>query len=283
MPLQCAEEAPQGLTGPARTTTPRAGSGDHFLQPDPSQQEGTRSYVYAKDDPVDYADPSGLAAIGNEEGGGDQPRQYGGLGHGTMGRGEQPAQPTLAAGTDGAFGAEPGFNRGAAIASAQAALPLAQHELVDLQAINLGKYGSKNIAGTEGSRYTLSGYGSDPIRDVRAYSQYTPDVITEAADIPFSFPKVPGWDQRSYPSHAELQMTISSANEPMAVTDVPCGSCRAQLRRIAALRGFTQVVADPKGVSSFYPSGFVERVYNLDASTDVFTPQQQLSFRRMGS
>ena len=31
-----------------------------FLQPDPSEQEGTRSYVYCHDDPLDCADPSGL-------------------------------------------------------------------------------------------------------------------------------------------------------------------------------------------------------------------------------
>ena len=33
-----------------------------FLQPDPSEQEGLFSYVYANDNPVDQADPSGLAA-----------------------------------------------------------------------------------------------------------------------------------------------------------------------------------------------------------------------------
>ena len=31
-----------------------------FLQPDPSQQEGTRSYVYAGDDPLDATDPGAL-------------------------------------------------------------------------------------------------------------------------------------------------------------------------------------------------------------------------------
>ena len=31
-----------------------------FLQPDPSEQEGTMSYVYAGDDPLDCADPTGL-------------------------------------------------------------------------------------------------------------------------------------------------------------------------------------------------------------------------------
>ena len=35
-----------------------------FLQPDPSEQEGTRSYVYAGDDPLDAADPSGLGPFG---------------------------------------------------------------------------------------------------------------------------------------------------------------------------------------------------------------------------
>ena len=33
-----------------------------FLQPDPSEQEGLFSYAYANDNPVDQADPSGLAA-----------------------------------------------------------------------------------------------------------------------------------------------------------------------------------------------------------------------------
>ena len=31
-----------------------------FIQPDPSEQEGTRSYAYAGDDPLDATDPSGL-------------------------------------------------------------------------------------------------------------------------------------------------------------------------------------------------------------------------------
>ena len=38
-----------------------------FTQPDPSMQEGIRSYVYVGDDPVDATDPSGLAC---EYGGG---------------------------------------------------------------------------------------------------------------------------------------------------------------------------------------------------------------------
>ncbi len=32
-----------------------------FVQPDPSAQDGVRSYVYCHDDPVNCADPSGLA------------------------------------------------------------------------------------------------------------------------------------------------------------------------------------------------------------------------------
>ena len=43
-----------------------------FLQPDPSGQEGVRSYAYCGDDPVDCADPSGLAGQpGGELGGAD--------------------------------------------------------------------------------------------------------------------------------------------------------------------------------------------------------------------
>ena len=34
-----------------------------FLQPDPSEQEGTMSYVYAGDDPLDATDPSGERGI----------------------------------------------------------------------------------------------------------------------------------------------------------------------------------------------------------------------------
>jgi RHS repeat-associated protein len=37
---------------------------ERFVQPDPSQQEGTRSYVYAGDDPLDASDPSGLILCG---------------------------------------------------------------------------------------------------------------------------------------------------------------------------------------------------------------------------
>lgn len=35
-----------------------------FLQPDPSGQDGLRSYVYVGDDPVDRTDPSGLSGGG---------------------------------------------------------------------------------------------------------------------------------------------------------------------------------------------------------------------------
>src|SRR5205085_2493742 len=34
-----------------------------FLQPDPSQVEGTRSYVYAGDDPINMQDPTGLCKV----------------------------------------------------------------------------------------------------------------------------------------------------------------------------------------------------------------------------
>jgi len=34
-----------------------------WLQPDPSQQDGTRTYVYADDNPIDEMDPSGLASV----------------------------------------------------------------------------------------------------------------------------------------------------------------------------------------------------------------------------
>jgi len=36
---------------------------ERFLQPDPSSQDGVRSYVYAHDDPVDLVDPSGQAGV----------------------------------------------------------------------------------------------------------------------------------------------------------------------------------------------------------------------------
>jgi len=35
----------------------------HFLQPDPSDQDGVHTYAYAADDPVDYYDPTGLAKV----------------------------------------------------------------------------------------------------------------------------------------------------------------------------------------------------------------------------
>ena len=34
-----------------------------FIQPDPSEQEGTRSYVYCGDAPLDCSDPSGLLSL----------------------------------------------------------------------------------------------------------------------------------------------------------------------------------------------------------------------------
>jgi RHS repeat-associated protein len=37
---------------------------ERFIQPDPSEQDGTRSYVYCGDDPLDCSDPSGLAGSG---------------------------------------------------------------------------------------------------------------------------------------------------------------------------------------------------------------------------
>lgn len=36
---------------------------ERFLQPDPSEQEGTRSYVYCGNDPLDCTDPSGLLLL----------------------------------------------------------------------------------------------------------------------------------------------------------------------------------------------------------------------------
>jgi RHS repeat-associated protein len=36
---------------------------ERFIQPDPSEREGTRSYVYCDDDPLDCSDPSGLLSL----------------------------------------------------------------------------------------------------------------------------------------------------------------------------------------------------------------------------
>ena len=40
-----------------------------FIQPDPSEREGTRSYVYCDDDPLDCSDPSGLISLDDVLGG----------------------------------------------------------------------------------------------------------------------------------------------------------------------------------------------------------------------
>ena len=45
------------------TTRPYAPFLERFLQPDPSAREGVRSYAYCHNDPVDCADPSGLAGV----------------------------------------------------------------------------------------------------------------------------------------------------------------------------------------------------------------------------
>jgi len=58
---------------------------ERFLQPDPSSRDGVRSYVYCHDDPMNYADPSGLDEGDGEagaEGGGTGAREGGLLGSG---------------------------------------------------------------------------------------------------------------------------------------------------------------------------------------------------------
>jgi len=70
-----------------------------FLQPDPSEREGTRSYVYAGDAPADRSDPSGLGDCGGEGADDCAPEGARTVVQAEPGGGRSAAEP-LAAGTD---------------------------------------------------------------------------------------------------------------------------------------------------------------------------------------
>jgi len=98
-----------------------------FLQPDPSSQDGVRSYVYCHDDPVNYSDPSGL-----DEGDGD----------GEAGGG--------AGGGAGGAGAAEGVTPSTALVSSSAADGATQPPLFDLgeavaPASNVEQYGQQGV------------------------------------------------------------------------------------------------------------------------------------------
>ncbi len=259
---------------------------ERFLQPDPSSQDGVRSYAYCHDAPIDCSDPTGLMSQGEppDPNPGTPLRLPGPY---RAGRGVTPADGQLplfpaemgvetgvvvdgisidpssnavvADGIGAPAGpssdtlgpADPTTDVDAAVASARAARA------------NFGQIPEGKVAGaTESGERGLSGYGTRILRRQYGFDPSKYDEARQrAARIGFTFatePRDNGVPGRFYGSHAEVQMPEIAPNEPFAVSEAMCPECQRYYTAIAQDTGMTQVVADPYRVRIFYPDGAVK-------------------------
>ncbi len=253
------------------TTRPYDPALERFLQPDPSSQDGVRSYTYAHDDPVDLADPSGLEGMPLGEGAPFAPGE-GVPAASTGGAGGSAVEPPGGAyqqlplfdefavsdaaivhtSGDQAGVTDPtdSFNLDAAIASAKAAR-WAIGDVPQGKTVAATQYGQRTLSGWEHEAGDGSGYASPADETVMA----------QAGRMGFDFRDAGAFDRsipgRYYASHAEPQMSEIAPDEPMAVSRVLCSECQRYFKVLARYAGIPQVIADPYDVRVFYPDGRV--------------------------
>jgi len=261
---------------------------ERFLQPDPSSQDGVRSYAYCHDAPIDCSDPTGLMSQGEppDPNPGTPLRLPGPY---RAGRGVTPADGQLPL-----FPAEMGVETGVAAEgtsidpSSNAVVadgigapagpspdPIGPAATTDVDAAvasaraaraSFGQMppGNKTVGATENGERGLSGYGASTLRDRYSFGPSMYDAARQrAARIGFTFatdPRDDGVPGRFYGSHAEVQMPEIAPNEPFAVSKGMCPECQRYYTAIAQDSGLTQVVADPYRVRIFYPDGTVKVV-----------------------
>ncbi len=264
-----------------------------FLQPDPSARDGVRSYAYVHDDPVDLADPSGLAGRGtNQPAPGQLPLplfEEGAAGgvpsvDVTAGGAEPAASaatPELPPAVDaaGAPSAETEFNGAATTASGGATTDTspsadtanttstynreAAIKKARIARRWLGRIPSgKTVAATATGVRTLSGWGKPAIRRSFGFGRSViAKVVEQAGRMGFTFAEhfrdldFPG---QYFASHSEPQLAEAAPNEPFATSTAMCSECQRYFTDLAQSRGVPQVVADPDGVRVFYPNGRTE-------------------------
>ncbi len=226
---------------------------ERFLQPDPSSQDGVRSYVYAHDDPVDLVDPSGQAGV-------EPP--------------EPPVVPTLGGGPalGAALSTEPlgagigeagdgiAIDENAQIAQAKAARQVLQ---------TTTRPPGKVIGATTGGLRVVSGWRRYfPRLGSRDDLGFAPPVqravlrTVSEMDPPYVFAEAGEMDQgipgQFNASHVEPQIDQQAPGEPFAVSSQPCESCLGYLQARATATGVARYVAVPSGVIAFYPDSRIE-------------------------
>jgi len=271
---------------------------ERFLQPDPSALDGARSYAYCHDAPADCADPSGLVSQNT----GPEPpvvppstsgrvalaRTQANALRGTVL--PESGEISIVVGPDGSLldGAsgsyDPAmFDRQASIASAQAARQLVEAQgrsLLDRinRATNQGSY---VVTAIEGGLSDINGYGAQvggvPREALGVNASNYRDVLDAAQQLGIDYrdPNVVTGEGRlsnsqiRQASHAEKMTDVRYLGVPQATSSYACSSCSDFLGARAGFDGVPRVVADPYGVTIYYPDGTAdltaEREYPVGA------------------
>jgi len=260
---------------------------ERFLQPDPSSQDGVRSYAYAHNNPVDLTDPSGLSSeppgvpiAPTLDGGGGVVRtsqlvagvrtEANAL-RGTLLPGE--GDISVVMGPDGEFlsdasgSYDPGaFDREGAIGSARGARRF-------LQAIQ-GRLGRKVASVNPDGTLNVSGYGAKingvPREALGVEPSNVADVLDAAGEMGISYRPEgvttandsPSLAEEQIAGHAEKQGDVRAPGVPQATTSPPCATCSDFLGARATFDAGNgpRVVDDPYGTTIYYPNGTIELV-----------------------
>ncbi len=263
---------------------------ERFLQPDPSAQDGVRSYAYCHDAPVDCADPSGL--LGPEPPGVPEPPA---VRPGSGARAYRPSQlvPVLrdfanalrgtllpevgdinvVIGPDGEFLPDASGSYDLGAFDRQGAIGLARGARRFLQAIQ-GRLGRKVASVNPDGTLNVSGYGAKingvPREALGVQPSNVADVLDVADQMGISYRPEgvmtandgPSLAEEQIAGHAEKQGDIRAPGIPQATTSPPCATCSNFLGARASFDAVNgpRVVDDPYGTTIYYPNGTIELV-----------------------
>ncbi len=250
---------------------------ERFLQPDPSAQDGVRSYAYAHDDPVNQADPSGLAGGRPEPGPGQLPLPFE----------EPPSVGVVPAGADTEYVQqrlqviEPGTvdpssqtefataetsasNGSAATPASPSVRDLYQQALQAEQQLENAPSGNPVVASDPDGTYTTSGnWGVKPIRGfVRRIGRSLlgdkalARLVRNGEELVDAGSNDQGILGRWESFHAERQLFELNPGRPIAVKGrLLCILCIRYFQIGAAEENVTQAVLDANTLHVFLPDG----------------------------
>ena len=237
-----------------------------FLQPDPSEQEGARGYVYAGDDPLDATDPSGLWPCI--------------LGHGDCGGGGSGVQ-TAAAGVGLVFlGALTDVVSPFALLAGPEAAPVTaggEEAGTGLIEAGLGMLGGSGGRAVLVATATLAAAhtASDTINAIQVHhntdnsTDSTPAAATGSADEPQKLYNRPGWRKNTVTN----ALNNAPTNEEGATI---CPTCGDPIQDIIEVQTKNGPVTRRGFDLDHFPDTWAERVKQLQEQSDAPTRREVL-------